>query len=116
VSPHAHSFPKRSSLRGLPLGREQDVDTYLFWTESTELPSSQQIERARLRREELRKAGLAEPARATPGNDDGFVSLQVGFASKGGESRLVREEDEIGDGDEGEQCTDCSLSPLIPSS
>lgn len=61
------------------------------------MPSSQQIERARQRREELRKAGLAAPAT----RDDGFISLQVGFASKGGESRLVREEDEIGDGDEG---------------
>ncbi|KAG0659930.1 hypothetical protein C6P46_004870 [Rhodotorula mucilaginosa] len=80
--------------------------------ESTELPSSQQIERARLRREELRKAGLAEPARATPGNDDGFVSLQVGFASKGGESRLVREEDEIGDGDEDMAAFTDSLSRL----
>ncbi|TKA52589.1 hypothetical protein B0A53_04599 [Rhodotorula sp. CCFEE 5036] len=80
--------------------------------ESTELPSSQQIEHARLRREELRKAGLAEPARATPGNDDGFVSLQVGFASKGGESRLVREEDEIGDGDEDMAAFTDSLSRL----
>ena len=86
----------------------------LYLAESTELPTSQQIERARLRREELRKAGLAEPARAATGNDDGFMSLQVGFASKGGESRLVREEDEIGDGDEGEQCC-CSLAPLLPS-
>lgn len=35
------------------------------------------------------------------GAGDGFIGLEVGFASKRGESRLVREEDEIGDGDEG---------------
>ncbi|GAA5881856.1 hypothetical protein JCM3774_003060 [Rhodotorula dairenensis] len=74
----------------------------------TDLPSSQQIERARQRREELRKAGLAAPA----SRDDGFVSLQVGFASKGGESRLVREEDEIGDGDEDMAAFTDSLSRL----
>lgn len=68
-------------------------------SDPTELPTSQQIERARVRREELRKAGLSAPAGREP--DDGFVPLQVGFANKGGESRLVREEDEIGDGDEG---------------
>lgn len=32
--------------------------------------------------------------------DSGFISLDVGFANKGGESRLVREDDEIGDGDD----------------
>ncbi|GAA5977143.1 hypothetical protein JCM10908_004871 [Rhodotorula pacifica] len=75
----------------------------------TDLPSSQQIERARQRREELRKAGLAAPAST---GEDGFVSLQVGFASKGGESRLVREEDEIGDGDEDMAAFTDSLSRL----
>lgn len=33
---------------------------------------------------------------------DAFISLEVGLITKGGESRLVREEDELGDGDEGE--------------
>lgn len=32
---------------------------------------------------------------------DAFISLDVGMVLKGGESRLVREEDELGDGDEG---------------
>lgn len=44
----------------------------------------------------MRKAGVNPASRG-----DGFVSLDVGFANKGGESRLVREEDELGEGDEG---------------
>lgn len=32
---------------------------------------------------------------------DAFISLEVGLAVKSGQSRLVREDDEIGDGDEG---------------
>lgn len=37
---------------------------------------------------------------------EGFIALDVIQASerKGGESRLVREEDEIGDGDDGMSC------------
>lgn len=35
------------------------------------------------------------------GSDAAFISLDVGMVLKGGESRLVREEDELGDGDEG---------------
>lgn len=32
---------------------------------------------------------------------DSFISLEVGRVTKSSESRLVREEDELGDGDEG---------------
>ncbi|GEM10195.1 GC-rich sequence DNA-binding factor [Rhodotorula toruloides] len=59
------------------------------------IPTTAAISLAKQRREEMRKAGVNPASRG-----DGFVSLDVGFANKGGESRLVREEDELGDGDE----------------
>ena len=59
------------------------------------IPTSNTITQAIQRREELRKTGFS-----SSGTNDGFISLDVGFANKGGDSRLVREEDELGDGDE----------------
>ncbi|GAA5876738.1 hypothetical protein JCM8547_002033 [Rhodosporidiobolus lusitaniae] len=76
------------SLTRSKFGEEQLQDESL-------IPTTDAIARAKARREELRKAG---PSASSAGGD--YVSLDVGFASKGGESRLVREEDEIGDGDE----------------
>ncbi|GAA5935558.1 hypothetical protein JCM3775_003350 [Rhodotorula graminis] len=76
--------------------------------DSTIFPSSDSIARAKSRREEMRKAGISAPARG----DDGFVSLEVGFAHKGGDSRLVREEDELGDGDDDMAAFTDSLSRL----
>ncbi|GAA5889079.1 hypothetical protein JCM8208_007763 [Rhodotorula glutinis] len=76
--------------------------------DSTIFPSSDSIARAKARREEMRKAGISAPARG----DDGFVSLEVGFAHKGGDSRLVREEDELGDGDDDMAAFTDSLSRL----
>lgn len=60
------------------------------------IPTTNAIAQAKARREELRKTGHQA---------DDFISLSgsvstVGFANKGGDSRLVREEDELGDGDE----------------
>ncbi|GAA5838754.1 hypothetical protein JCM11251_006727 [Rhodosporidiobolus azoricus] len=76
------------SLTRSKFGNEQlGNDTSILTTDS--------IARARARREEMRKSGATAP----PAGSD-YVSLDVGFASKGGDSRLVREEDEIGDGDE----------------
>ncbi|BGP49978.1 hypothetical protein JCM10450v2_005883 [Rhodotorula kratochvilovae] len=83
-------------------GEEQLEDSTIF-------PSSDSIARAKARREEMRKAGISAPPR---GGDDGFVPLEVGFASKSGESRLVREEDELGDGDEDMAAFTDSLSRL----
>ncbi|GAA6064227.1 hypothetical protein JCM10212_000374 [Sporobolomyces blumeae] len=75
----------------------------------TLIPTSSTISQAKQRREDLRKAQLVAE-RNGQGGGDGYISLndgigarvesQIGFASKGGESRLVREEDELGDGDE----------------
>jgi hypothetical protein len=73
------------------------------------IPTTDAIARAKARREELRKSGAAVP----PAGSD-YVSLDVGFASKGGDSRLVREEDEIGDGDEGAFAYPFQLS-LLPT-
>lgn len=68
---------------------------------SDNIPTSSTIAQAKLRREELRKTSQFDQ-----GND--FISLSsdksnktVGlYGNKGGDSRLVREEDELGDGDE----------------
>ncbi|GAA6030231.1 hypothetical protein JCM8097_009000 [Rhodosporidiobolus ruineniae] len=73
------------------------------------IPTTDAIARAKARREEMRKAGLSAPAKK--GQDD-YVSLDVGFANKGGDSRLVREEDELGDGDEDLAAYTDSLSTL----
>lgn len=59
------------------------------------IPTTAAIAEAKKRRERMRAEGGGT-------GSDGFISLEVGFASKSGESRLVREDDEIGDGDEGE--------------
>lgn len=61
------------------------------------IPTTAAIAEAKKRRERMRAEGVQDGA-----NEGGFISLEVGFASKSGESRLVREDDEIGDGDEGE--------------
>lgn len=58
------------------------------------IPTSSVIAQAKERRERMRKEGGGS-------GSDAFVSLEVGMVSKGGESRLIREEDELGDGDEG---------------
>lgn len=58
-----------------------------------EIPTTNAIAAAKMKRELARKVGH------TAGEDDGFISLDVGFSSKGGESRFVREEDE-GEGDQ----------------
>ncbi|BGP33773.1 hypothetical protein JCM10296v2_005577 [Rhodotorula toruloides] len=70
------------------------VDQFDVSSTST-IPTTAAISLAKQRREEMRKAGVNPASRG-----DGFVSLDVGFANKGGESRLVREEDELGEGDE----------------
>ncbi|GAA5886767.1 hypothetical protein JCM6882_005881 [Rhodosporidiobolus microsporus] len=76
------------SLTRSKFGNEQLQD-------DTSIPTSDAISRAKARREEMRKSGATAP----PAGSD-YVSLDVGFANKGGDSRLVREEDELGDGDE----------------
>jgi hypothetical protein len=78
-----------------PWARVPGADTGASTSGST-IPTTAAISLAKQRREEMRKAGINPASRG-----DGFVSLDVGFANKGGESRLMREEDELGEGDEG---------------
>lgn len=61
----------------------------------SEIPTAAKIAEAKEKRERIRREGGGT-------GSDGFISLEVGPVSKRGESRLVREEDELGDGDEGE--------------
>jgi Nineteen complex-related protein 2 len=62
----------------------------------TMIPTTSAITAAKSKRDHLRKHG------GGTGDDSGFISLDVAkMPSKKGESRLVREEDEIGEGDDG---------------
>jgi GC-rich sequence DNA-binding factor len=61
---------------------------------STSIPTTAAITEAKERRERMRAEGGGT-------GTDSFISLEVGRVVKSGESRLVREEDELGDGDEG---------------
>ncbi|KAM0752770.1 hypothetical protein T439DRAFT_342265 [Meredithblackwellia eburnea MCA 4105] len=95
----------KSSTLSTPPPSSRDRDSYDDLTRSkfgsaiddasSNIPTTAAIASAREKRERMRLQGISNE-----GAQDGFVSLEVGFASKGGESRLVREEDEIGDGDE----------------
>lgn len=58
------------------------------------IPTTAAIAEAREKRERMRLDGGGT-------GSDAFISLEVGLAVKSGQSRLVREDDEIGDGDEG---------------
>ncbi|GAA5906527.1 uncharacterized protein JCM6883_004506 [Sporobolomyces salmoneus] len=63
------------------------------------IPTTNAIAQAKARREELRKTGGSTSSDYISLSGSGSIST-VGFASKGGDSRLVREDDELGDGDE----------------
>lgn len=75
---------------------EEDDDA----TPNAELPTANAIAAARMKRETMRKIGAVDGEQTSNGN--GFISLDVAVAgTKKGESRLVREEDEMGEGDDG---------------
>ncbi|KAL8278337.1 hypothetical protein RQP46_009229 [Phenoliferia psychrophenolica] len=59
----------------------------------SEIPTTAAINSAREKRERMRLDGGGS-------GSDAFISLEVGMANKSGQSRLMREEDEIGDGDD----------------
>ncbi|GAA5934347.1 uncharacterized protein JCM15063_004548 [Sporobolomyces koalae] len=67
---------------------------------SSTIPTSNAIAQAKARREEMRKSGLEDGYISLSSGSGTGSTLAVGFANKGGDSRLVREEDELGDGDE----------------
>ncbi|GAA5956041.1 hypothetical protein JCM3765_005437 [Sporobolomyces pararoseus] len=64
---------------------------------SDSIPTSTAIAQAKLRREELRKTGQIQDDYISLSSTNTTVGL---YSNKGGDSRLVREEDELGDGDE----------------
>ena len=76
-----------------------------------DIPSESSIQAAKQKRERLRTS-------QTSGNDDGFISLSVTrkdehYRGPHPESRLVREEDELGEGDDGELSGFLVLSPFL---
>ncbi|KAK4050355.1 hypothetical protein OIO90_005148 [Microbotryomycetes sp. JL221] len=64
---------------------------------TTSIPSSTMIEQLKKKRELLKQSGSNQFG---SGKETDYISLQVGFVNKTGDSRLVREEDELGDGDD----------------
>jgi hypothetical protein len=74
------------------------------------IPTSTSIKSAKERRESLRKSGAGR-------DDDGFISLSLTARSKDEgphpESRLVREEDELGEGEDGQSTSYISLMSSV---
>jgi len=66
------------------------------------IPTTNAIAAAKMKRELVRKMGteVTDQSQDASIQGDGYISLDVGHASKGGESRLMREDDELGSGDE----------------
>lgn len=73
---------------------------------STSIPTTSAIAEAKEKRERRRAEGGGT-------GGDGFISLEVGMVNKSGESRLIREDDEIGDGDEGQSISHTSLYTVL---
>lgn len=67
------------------------------------VPDQLRINEAKARRERMRAEGVSN--KDAFASNDGFVRLDIGPVLKGGDSRLVREEDELGDGDDGASLT-----------
>lgn len=92
----------RSKFGSLALTGEAETEE-----DETHIPSTSAIQSAKDRRQLARKTGL-DPvvlSNRTQTDDDGFISLSStsvvpSGASKGGESRFVREDDELGEGED----------------
>jgi GC-rich sequence DNA-binding factor len=79
----------------------EDDDFTISGSSSRPLPSENAIAAAKIRRETARRLGIDN--QSTDGQtakEDDFISLQVGMPTSKRESRLVREEDEIGEGED----------------
>lgn len=63
------------------------------------LPTEDAIITAKVQRETARRLGIDNPSGAASKSDD-YISLQVGMPTSKRESRLVREEDELGEGED----------------
>ncbi|GAA97057.1 uncharacterized protein L969DRAFT_96943 [Mixia osmundae IAM 14324] len=81
------------------LSRQYDTEEPETAYEAVELPSSAAIAEAKSKRDYMRKMGIIQPQNSSAAQD--FISLDIVNApAKGGDSRFVREEDEVGDGDD----------------
>jgi GC-rich sequence DNA-binding factor len=70
-------------------------EIHIFKDQDPFIPTTSAIAAAKAKRDHLRKHGAGA-------EDSGFISLDVAkMPSKKGDSRLVREEDEIGEGEDG---------------
>lgn len=77
----------------------EDDDFTITGSSNKILPSDNAIAAAKLRRETARRSGVDNESSSKSQSDD-FISLQVGLPTSKRESRLVREEDEIGEGED----------------
>ena len=78
-----------------------DVSIYCLFVETTEIPSESSIASAKQKRERIRKTKVA-----TKGGEDDFIPLSVTrgediYQGPHPESRLQREDDDLGEGDDG---------------
>lgn len=84
---------------------DDDNDEFVTSVHSTLVPTEDTIMDAKTQRENARRLGLDHipgsnaESRGSSGQDD-YISLTVGMPTSKRESRLVREEDEIGEGDD----------------
>lgn len=78
----------------------EDDDFIISGSSNKILPSENAIAAAKLRRETARRLGVENPSTNSTSQSDDFVSLQVGAPTSKRESRLVREEDELGEGED----------------
>ncbi|GAA6020925.1 hypothetical protein JCM11491_000069 [Sporobolomyces phaffii] len=103
----SHADPAYDDLTLTKFGAAAASGEFLFLystdSSSTHIPTTNAIAHAKARREELRKTGLQDDyislssSSSASGTGTGTVGL---YGHKSGESRLVREEDELGDGDD----------------
>lgn len=64
------------------------------------LPTEDAIITAKVQRETARRLGIDNPSAPSSSKSDDYISLQVGMPTSKRESRLVREEDELGEGED----------------
>lgn len=80
-------------------GAQDDDDFTVTSTSEKLVPTEDAIITAKVQRETARRLGIDNPS-ATSSKSDDYISLQVGMPTSKRESRLVREEDELGEGED----------------
>ncbi|KAA1130612.1 hypothetical protein PGTUg99_010963 [Puccinia graminis f. sp. tritici] len=101
----------RSKFTGHHALEDEDI-SFVSSNESVHIPTSNFINSAKERRSQARKIGLSHQSTSNllisePSSSEDFISLSAGpssvlpfQATKNGESRLVREDDQFGEGDD----------------